>query len=562
MTDTSDSPLPRFRSRLNRWVAFAQLNLSSLRGRTVLVAVITSVASLAILGTIVTLSAERDVHDSVGKQVHISTLNSAAEVDLKLTLVRKMLEELANRTSLAQLDSEEETEEFLRSNGAIYSLVSKVTMFRTDGSIAADWPVDLAARRTNYGDREWFQVVIKTGKPVMSQPFLGRQSGSPRVVMAAPVKGPDGTVGAIAMVTILALDPHMFGALTKKGFGRTGYLVMTDGNGTIISHPNPKRILTTLESASGKLAVEKARTGWSGYFQSTGTDGFARLHTAAPIGTTGWVLHGLMPVAEAHEAVQGLRGRMAGLSVALILLVVVVTWFLLGRILRPLSTLRGSVENMDLRSASVSQTSLPQRKTGISEIDAVASAIQDLLQRLANARAARERLAKIVESSADAIITRDQDFNVVTWNAAAERLFGYSAAEMIGSTSNVLIPAHLRSELEPKRKLSAQGHAVPLYDTQRLDKAGKLVDVSISQFPIADRDGLSTSVAVVYRDNTDRTRIQRELETSVQEKDTLLREIHHRVKNNLQIVSSLLNFQAKKLKNAEDAAVLREARSG
>src|SRR5688572_19112811 len=99
------------------------------------------------------------------------------------------------------------------------------------------------------------------------------------------------------------------------------------------------------------------------------------------------------------------------------------------------------------------------------------------------------RLAAIVDSSEDAIVSKDLNSIVQTWNGGAERIFGYSAAEIIGRPITVIIPPErLAEEDEVLTKIGA-GISIDHFETVRVRKDGTMVDVSLSVSPIRTADG-------------------------------------------------------------------------
>src|SRR5215204_6449608 len=90
------------------------------------------------------------------------------------------------------------------------------------------------------------------------------------------------------------------------------------------------------------------------------------------------------------------------------------------------------------------------------------------------------RLAAIVESSDDAIISKDLNGYVTSWNGAAERIFGYSAAEMIGQHITTIIPVERRAEEDHVIKEIRQGRRVEHFETVRCRKDGTVFDVSLT----------------------------------------------------------------------------------
>jgi diguanylate cyclase (GGDEF)-like protein/PAS domain S-box-containing protein len=140
--------------------------------------------------------------------------------------------------------------------------------------------------------------------------------------------------------------------------------------------------------------------------------------------------------------------------------------------------------------------------TGVSALLALVL-LSALLLRLWRGSRERAGLAAIVEASTDAIVSRDTTGKVLSWNRGAERLFGYSAAEMTGQPISVLVPPELRQELRLGEEHAA-GFQARSHDSVRLAKGGRRIDVSISAAPIRDAAGGVTAVAVIFRDITER----------------------------------------------------------
>ena len=114
------------------------------------------------------------------------------------------------------------------------------------------------------------------------------------------------------------------------------------------------------------------------------------------------------------------------------------------------------------------------------------------------------RLAAIVESSDDAIISKDLQGIITSWNAGAERLFGYSAAEMIGQPISRLIPTQRQIEKSTILAEISRGADIKHFETVRLRKDGTCVDVSVTISPIKDLSGTVIGASKVARDITER----------------------------------------------------------
>lgn len=109
-------------------------------------------------------------------------------------------------------------------------------------------------------------------------------------------------------------------------------------------------------------------------------------------------------------------------------------------------------------------------------------------------------LAALVRSSDDAIIGKTRDGQVVFWNAAAERLYGYQAAEMLGHDIAVLIPANRPQELSYLLSQVRDGKTVSGFHTERLRKDGAVVPVSLTVSPVVEDDGTVIGASTIAHD--------------------------------------------------------------
>lgn len=155
----------------------------------------------------------------------------------------------------------------------------------------------------------------------------------------------------------------------------------------------------------------------------------------------------------------------------------------------------------------------------------------DISERKYSERAG-QLLAAIVESSQDAIVSKDLDGIVATWNQGAERLFGYAADEIIGKPVATLIPADHADEEPNILNRIRSGERVETYETVRQRKDGSLVSVSLAVSPVRDRFGKIVGASKIARDITERKRAQ-------EQQKLLVREIKHRIKNTLATVQAI-----------------------
>src|SRR4051794_26788977 len=129
------------------------------------------------------------------------------------------------------------------------------------------------------------------------------------------------------------------------------------------------------------------------------------------------------------------------------------------------------------------------------------------------------RLAAIVASSEDAIVSKDLDGRITSWNRAAERMFGWSAAEVIGQSIKIIIPAEREAEEEFVLSRIRQGLSVEHFETVRQRKDGSLVDISVTVSPIHNSSGAIVGASKIARDISEQRRLRQEADQASRLKD-------------------------------------------
>jgi two-component system cell cycle sensor histidine kinase/response regulator CckA len=135
-------------------------------------------------------------------------------------------------------------------------------------------------------------------------------------------------------------------------------------------------------------------------------------------------------------------------------------------------------------------------------------------------------LARIVESSADAVISKSLDGTVTSWNKAAEKIFGYTAEEIVGQSIYILFQAEKGEETRQILKRIKEGQSVARFETVCLSKEGKAIDVSFTLSPIRDAEEKITGISIIGRDETINKKMAEALKQSEQDYHGLFDNAH------------------------------------
>lgn len=212
---------------------------------------------------------------------------------------------------------------------------------------------------------------------------------------------------------------------------------------------------------------------------------------------------------------------------------------------RPVRGMEVAVERPDgIRMPFLAYTTLLRDDAG--EVSGAVNMLVDITESK-RAEAVERRLAAIVESSDDAIISKDLDGTVITWNHGAERLFGYTAEEMLGKPIMTLIPADRQDEEAAITRRIRDGEHIEHFETVRQTKDGSPVWVSLTVSPLRNAQGIIVGASKIARGMTERRRAD-------EHRKTLVDELNHRVKNTLAVVQSIAS------QTFSEASTMAEAR--
>ncbi len=185
----------------------------------------------------------------------------------------------------------------------------------------------------------------------------------------------------------------------------------------------------------------------------------------------------------------------------------------------------------------------------------------ELSERFDQAQRQQERLQDVTASLHDALYVVDFEGRIIFANTALERLMGSSLEELVGQLARDFFEPSILPELAERRRRAFSGEPVaPTLEAEIIRRDGTHLPVELSVGNLM-REGRVTGRVVAVHDISERKRIEEQLKTSLQTKDALLKEVHHRIKNNLQVISSLLDLQADAIVDPHIRAMFEECQN-
>lgn len=258
-----------------------------------------------------------------------------------------------------------------------------------------------------------------------------------------------------------------------------------------------------------------------------------------------------------------------GLSFYLLSLVIVGCVLAIGTliyldksVLSRLSRLDKDITNIGKKGSISSRLSIE----GEDELSSLATSINTMLSKLETSqqkfKESELKFRSIVQLASDGIILADRKGNIIFWNRGAQLMFGYDEEELLGKPISILLHDEYRNlhqkALDYPDKINSE-HIDKNYESFGHKKDGTNFHLEISHTSWKIKG--EKYYCAILRDITDRKHAEDEIKKSLSEKEAMLKEIHHRVKNNMQIISSLLSLQCRYIKDKEAFDVFKESQN-
>ena len=483
----------------------------------------------------------------------------AGGIDRDLGLRLEALQQEARKLSPAMLRRPESLQAFLEEQLSFEVLFNAGSYVAgADGTALASIPLSAGRRGVNYIERDHVFSALKEGIPKISQVVIGKQLKAPVFAIAVPIRGDGGRViGALVGVTDLS-KPSFLEMLMQNSYGKTGgYLLVEPRQRKVVTATDKRRVMEALPEPGISPMVDRFVNGYEGSTIAIDLPNGGEVLTSAKwIPLAGWYLAVVMPTEEAFSPILAMRRRILLAAAFLTLLVAGLTWLMLRRQLSPmLATVTRLTGMLD---AEGPQTPLPIARQD--EIGQLIGGFNRLLgmmgQREEALKESERKFRALVETVPLAIyLTAGAEQATQYMNHTMVRMFGF-APEEIPSLEAWMRRAY--PDEDYRRQVAAEWRS----------RVGQALDRHLPVEPmeavVTCRDGSKKDIEwdfIIVGDSqyycgldlTERKNAE-EKKRLLSEKETLLKEVHHRIKNNMGTIRSLLQLQASSL--SEPSAIL------
>jgi diguanylate cyclase (GGDEF)-like protein/PAS domain S-box-containing protein len=383
--------------------------------------------------------------------------------------------------------------------------ISEIFLFAPDGStIGVSWSENI---RNNVSERAFFRRVLAGDHLAIGDVIYTRFSQQWVVTLASPVEDQNGRLRAV--IAIGTRLERFQDALRMQRLPAGSVVRIVNEKGIVVaqSDDSTKWIGRDLSSSGGAVEALASK-------EITGNvrwpDGVERLTGSATAHRAPWTVSVGLPTSIGLRAMTidlAWGGVVGGLS---LLAGFVIAWMLSGRIARPLRLLQRDA--LALARGDLTHRTTVKTDDEVGNLaDAFNRMAQSIERRQFELQDSKNTLAAVIDASPVGIVCSDLERRIALWNPAAEKLYGYSATEAVGSTVQIVPPDEQTASLEIYER-ACNGEATRGEEVLRQRKDGSLVHVKVAAAPVYGPDGAIRGVAWAHQDITDRRKAQAQLE--------------------------------------------------
>ena len=357
--------------------------------------------------------------------------------DQKLLSLKKTMAMSASEIRESDVASSDAAQRYLDGNTGLYAGFDRsIFLFSGKGIMLAERPYRPNRRGLDASFRPYIKDTVRTQSSVISEPFLTNVGdGSMVLVLTTPVFAKDGRFIAILTGSIGLTNPDMLGNVAKTVIGKTGYLFIVTAEGSLIMHPDRKRLSQPAYAAATNPLFDRALKGFEGTEEARDMDGREAFVSYKRVPSSNWIVAAVYPKDEAFAAVTGLVWRFVALLLVASVLVVAAVWLGTRFLMQPLVSLTrhlASYTDTDERLAPLRGDN--ERASG--EIRALTTTFNRLTGRLHEREDALIETMRsyklITENSTDLITKHGPEGQITYASPVSESVLGFAHRALVG----------------------------------------------------------------------------------------------------------------------------------
>lgn len=475
----------------------------------------------------------------ISQQLSVSRVQ-AAEIDQKLRDRLAVLQTVGSRVEVSRLDENLYAQNYLKERYVLHPMfVAGIILYRQDGTAVGDYPVLPGRQGTNYADREYFQKVMGTGQPFISQPFMAKVLKKPIVAISVPLFDAAGSVLGVLTGSI-PLDEEFLGQFSDPNLmGDTESLLLSKRGRLIIASTDASRVMTPIPQTA--LADQLLGSDEAG-FVAKSVQGIEKVYASKRVPSSDWVLVTALPTEIAFQSVKDLRTILIQVALLMTLLAVSLAVFQSRRLMRSLKQTSNQLDEMsrglqplrrlketgdsELRSLisnfnRLSDSVISQQTQLQTEHHRLALAEQNQTQINQELTKYKLLLEAAMASMRDAVFILNPEGQFIHLNKAFASFHRFKSvaecSKVLSDYPDIVEAFRLTGEVLPVEEWpvmrSLRGESAEQFEFRvRRKDTGESWIGSYNYAPILDSDGHIIGGAITARDVTEQRKIEADLE--------------------------------------------------
>ncbi len=289
-------------------------------------------------------SGQRQVREVNDNHLEYEATLIAEQVEQELSQRLDSLQRLGDTLDPGRAGNVSYVSAKLAQNDALLELFDALIVVDRDGQIVSRRPEPRDGAEVNVADRMYFQFMRSVGRPYVSEPFIGRISQSPLIMLSVPMKGPSGEFLGMVGGMIDVLDGSLFDRLRRIRIGSEGYASILTSSGRVLVHPNSNWVLKSAPSAEQNPWLDLALSGWEGTALGPTANGNMALQAYQQVWPANWVVGVFLPRDQAFAPLQWFVRHLWLVGGITVVVMLALLWWLLNQALRPLHSLERQIE--------------------------------------------------------------------------------------------------------------------------------------------------------------------------------------------------------------------------
>ncbi|RCV85678.1 diguanylate cyclase [Vreelandella rituensis] len=355
------------------------------------------------------------------------------QVSARINTLERLSSLLSQRDNPSWLQTE------LRHQNTLLELFEGLVVTDASGRIIADWPVVPGRKNLETGQEEYFRALRGTGRPYVSQPFVGRASNMPMVLISVPRKGSEGEFQGFVGGVVSLNRGGLFDRLARIRLGEKGYAGVATASGKILYHPNRDLIMQDVPSASENPLLDLALDGWQGDGVGALLNGERGLQAFSQIWPADWVVGLFLPMGQAQLPLQGFIRQLWWVWLSLAVLMLPLLWVLLRQMLLPLRHLEKQIGEVGLGKRH--KVNLDTNMLELREVSNTFNRVEDERQTLLTNLHEREAfLDSVLSSTPQGMFVANFDGDITYMNPALLEMLGVEPGDEPGDWHKQIHP--------------------------------------------------------------------------------------------------------------------------